>query len=41
MEINPVNEIQEIGCEIHFAIPDSDTAVIYLQDLTVLPCEIN
>ena len=30
LEINPLNEIQEIGCEIHFAIPDSDTAVIYL-----------
>lgn len=30
LEINPLSEMQEIGCDIQFAVPDSQTAIIYL-----------
>ena len=42
LEINPLSEIQEIGCDIQFAIPDSRTAVIYLMinSEVVVPTQI-
>lgn len=42
LEINPLSEIQEIGCDIHFAIPDSRTVIIYLMidSEVVVPTQI-
>lgn len=42
LEINPLSEIQEIGCDIHFAIPNSRTVIIYLMidSEVVVPTQI-
>lgn len=42
LEINPLSEMQEIGCDIQFSIPDSKTAVIYLMidSEVVVPTQI-